>query len=463
MISQKKKVSPDEILNFIGFGPFQVIAFLLSGFTYFSYGCDISIFVFVGKSVSKQWNITTTEFAILPAATGIPNILGAFFFSILSDRFGRLWPYALCVGWVGLFSVASAFSNSFILLIVLRCLASFAIGGIVGFVNPTVIEFLPIRNRGTVTVLNMLMGSLGLCFSCGLAWWLIPTYPDQGWRYYVAASAVPIILMVIFRLSFHFESPRHLIAKGKLKKAWTIFESIAKINGKRLSDFASSTTCSICISKSTLDVKKETNKSSIFIQVLNIFHPNYLRRTLPMTVIIVTQTAGYLSSQLFLPNFLERVGVSTYFTLMVTSVAQLPGIILLSIIVEWPEFGRLNSLRFFSTLSAIFFILLTFIQNSITIPVFLVFIYFSTAPILGLNYTYISEAYPTSIRSITTAYFFMFQALTYIAGALLTSKAVDMPQPWLFPAVFAGCYLIQFLMALVLNYEPMGKKLQDTI
>lgn len=461
---EKKTVSPDEILNFIGFGPFQVIAFLLSSFTNFSYGCDITVFVFVGTSVSKTWNITTTEFAILPAATGLPNILGAFFFSVLSDRFGRLWPYALCAGWVGLFSLASAFANSFLLLIVFRCLASIAIGGLTGFVNPTVIEFLPTRNRGTVTVLNMLMSSLGMCFSCGLAWWLIPTYPDQGWRYYIAANAIPILLIAVFRLAFYFESPRHLIAKKKFEKAWKVFENMAKINGAKLSDFVSSAADSIDISGFTEgDINKKTARKSIFLQLLHIFHPSYLRRTLPLMVIVITQTIGYLSSQLFLPNFLERVGGSTYFTLMVTYVAQIPGILLLSIIVEWPEIGRLNSLRLFSTLAAVFFLLLTFIQTSVTIPIFLVFIYFSTAPILGLIYTYVSEAYPTSIRSISTAYFYTFQALTYVIGALLTSRAVDMPQHWLFPAVFAGSYIIQLLFGLVLNYEPLGKNLQDIL
>ena len=455
----KRKVSPDEILNFIGFGPFQVVAFLLASSTYLTYGCDGSLFIFVGRSVQKEWNISVTEYAILPAFTSIPNVLGAIFFSIMSDQFGRLWPYALCMGWITVFSVASAFSNSFYLLIALRCLASFAIGGISGFVNPTIVEFLPVLNRGKVMVLNIVVGSLGICLSCGLAWWLIPYYPVYGWRFYVIASGVPSALVCAFRLLFYFESPRFLITKGKVERAWKIFEIIARVNGRNLSEFACSKTCAIELT----EPRKRSNviSRSMWVQFLKMFHPSCLRITLPLTVIIVTETVGFLSSQLFLPNFLENVGVSTYFTIMVTSVAQLPGSLLLSIIVEWPEIGRLKSFRIFSSLSMIFFILLAFIQTPVSIPVFLILIYFSTAPIMGLIYSYISEFYPTSIRSVATAYFYICQALTNIVGSMAISKAVDIPQHWLFPAVFATCYFVQLMMGFIMNYEPLGRRLRD--
>ena len=454
----KKRVSSDDILDFIGFGPFQIAAFFLASFTYLTYGCDSSVLIFIGRSVEETWNITVTEYAILPAAVSVPNVVGAIFFGILSDIFGRVWPYALCMGWIGVFSFASAFSVDFYYLLVLRALASFGIGGIYGFINPTIVEFLPVKNRGKVMALNTILGSLGLCMSCGLAWWLIPSYPVSGWRYYIMACSVPAFLVCLVRLIFYFESPRFLISKGNPQRAWKIFGIISKINGKNLAEFASEKTCIILS-----EAEKNTSKLNepLLMQIVKIFHPSRLRITFLLTVIVVTQTVGFLSSQLFLPNFLKDVGVSVYFTIMVTSAAQIPGSLLLSIIVEWPEVGRLNSFRLFSAFSMVFFLLLAFIQTSVSIPVFLVLIYFSTAPITSLFYTYVSEYYPTSIRSVATAYFFIFQAVTNIAGSLSISRAVDAPMHWLFPAVFAACYGVQLLMGLLLNYESFGKKLVD--
>ena len=367
----EKKISPDDVLDFIGFGPFQVAALVLASATYLAYGCFASVIVFMGRSVENEFNITVTEYAILPAVISVPTVIGAIFFGVLSDLFGRVWPYALCMGWMSAFSAASAFSNSFYLLIALRSLASFGMGGMFGFINPTVIEFLPVKNRGKVLVLNVVVGSVGLCLSCGLAWWLIPSYPVYGWRYYIIASSVPVFLVFFIRVLFYFESPRYFINKGKLDKAWKIFEVISKINGKNIAEQFSGKTSILYVSDPSKSSDGENN--SLLMQTLKMFHLEKLRVTLPLTVIVVAETVGFMSSQLFLPIFLENVGASTYFTMMVIFAAQIPGNLLVSILIEWPEIGRLNSFRIFAALSMVFFVLLTFIQTSITIPVFLDF------------------------------------------------------------------------------------------
>jgi Na+/melibiose symporter-like transporter len=164
-----RKITADDVLNFVGFGPFQVIAVFLAGFTYFAYGVDASIFIYIGDNVRAQWNITGTEYAALPASTCFPNVVGAFLFSYLTDRFGRVWPYAICMIWIGVFSIVSAFANSFPLLVVLRCGASLGIGAVAGLTFPTLIEFLPVQNRGKASILNGVIGITGLCVSCGLA------------------------------------------------------------------------------------------------------------------------------------------------------------------------------------------------------------------------------------------------------------------------------------------------------
>ena len=452
-------ITADDILNFIGTGPFQFIAFLLAGLTYFAYGLDSSIFVFLSDSVMGEFNLTETEYTVLPATTGVSNVFGAFFFSYSTDRFGRVWPYALCLAWIGLASVASAFANSFPLLIILRLLASLGIGGISGLTFPTLIEFLPVKNRGKLTVLILLIATFGLCISSGFAWWLIPTYP-LGWRYYIVVGGMPMIFVAGFRLLFYFESPRYLIAIGKTNRAWKIFRAIAQFNCKDLTQFISFEKFTICITSVGGDKKK---RNFIFVRLLEIFKPQYLRRTIPISIIIITESFGYLSSQLFLPVFVERLNVNKYFVVLVSALAQIPGVILMSIIIEWRGVGRLNSLRFFSVLSAVFFLLLAIVQTEISIPVLVVFIYFSSYPILSLIYTYISEVYPTQIRSVSTSYFYCLQALSYLVGAFISNAVTDVKLHWLFPAVWSVIFAIQFGAGLVLNYEPYGRKLVDML
>ena len=140
---------------------------------------------------------------------------------------------------IGVFGIADAFSPSYAVLVSLRCLGSFGIGGITVIAIPTFIEFLPRKNRAKITVLTNLVPALGLSAASGLAWWLIPTYKKYGWRYFIIATMIPSLLASFFRIIFYFQSPRFLIAKKKYHQAWKVLSMMAWMNGKNLSHFIS--------------------------------------------------------------------------------------------------------------------------------------------------------------------------------------------------------------------------------
>ncbi len=91
-----------------------------------------------------------------------------------------MWPYAIILLQIAVFGLASGFSTTFAMLVVLRDLVSVSVEGAVIVLYPTLVEFLPVRNRGKVMVLVTLVQAVGACLTGGLAWWLIPTYPEKG-------------------------------------------------------------------------------------------------------------------------------------------------------------------------------------------------------------------------------------------------------------------------------------------
>ena len=454
-----RRLTPDDLLNFIGFGRFQVLAFLLAGLTYITYGFDVSVFIFVGTSVEDVWGLSNLAYAGALGATAIPNVIGVAISSFLADRIGRVWPYTLSLAICGVFGLASAFAPNFPVFIALRCLTSVGVGGVGVLTYPCLIEVLPVRNRGKMSVLVVLLPAIGLCIASGTAWFLLTHYHSYGWRYYIIATAIPSLFMVFYRLVFYYDSPRFLIVGGKLRKSWKVFSVMAKINGLKLTEFITEEDFYATFSTEARGSKKSTSVTLFF----SIFKPHYLRRTLCVTVLVITESFGYLGSTLFLPEYLHKLGQDLYFSIFVAFVAQIPGILFMSIIVEWPRVGRLNSMRLFSALSVVFFLLFGFIQTPVTISVFLVFLYFCMIPILSLIYTYISESYPTSIRAQATAYFFALQLLLSIIYPFVSGLIVGFDISWLYPAVWAGVFLVQFVAALVLNYEPYGKYLEDVV
>ena len=458
-----RKVDVDDIMEFIGFGPLQIIAYFLTGLSAVAFGFETLVLAFIGTPVQKEWSLNGVQYAILPSVTGVTNIIGGLFYGYLSDNYGRVWPYALAIANVAIFSLVSAFSPNFATMITLRALTSFGITGVVSIIIPTLAEFLPVKNRGKVLVLVFLIQAIGNCVTGGLAWWLIPTYKEKGWRYLVIATAIPSFISTLYRLVFFVESPRFLIAKGKFAKARKTLSLMARMNGKNLNDFLPEEKefqYSVSIEAKT----KETFLQS-FSKFLTIFKPPYLNRTICLSIIYPTVTMTYYASALFFPAVLKKqLGISNpYFTLFVGYLGQIPGILLMAIIIEWPRVGRLNSFRFFNLLSIVSFLLLAFVQTEVTIHVFMILIYFSLVPTIPLLYTYMSETYPTAVRSFALSFFNGLSAVGGIVIPFASGYLSDVSIPWLYPTVWAGMLIFQFVVSLLLRHETLGVNLTDTI
>ena len=456
------KVTVDDIMNYIGFGPLQMIAFCLAGLTTLTFGFDNALFSFIDIPVQKKWNLSDIQYAILPSMTGVTNIFGSIFYGYLSDQFGRVWPYVFILLNVGLPSLASAFSPTFATLVVLRATTSFAVTAAANIVFPTLIEFLPVRGRGKILVLIILIQAVGSCGCAGLAWWLIPTYPvEDGWRYLIIATAIPILFAALFRIVFYLQSPRFLLAKGRFKEARKVLSQMARVNGKRLSEFLPEH-----VELEELVIIEPQSEHSLWQTLKDfrvMFSKTYLRRTVLIGIIYPVQTLGYVGSSLFLPSILNNLTHKPYFNAFVGYLGQIPGVLLMSIIIEWRHVGRLNSLRFFTALTVVSFLLFAFIQNSVSIPVITILIYFSMVPNVPLLFTYMSECYPTSIRTLAVGFFNNITSLAFIAIPYISGYVSSITLPWLYPVVWAGLFGFQFIVSLFLNYETLGTELDDTV
>ena len=450
----------DDVLNFIGFGPFQLIAFFLGGVTYMSYALDDATFTFVNIKLTGLWNLTEFQFSILPAVTGVPNVIGALFFSYLGDVYGRVWPYALCIAVIGVFALASAFATSFLIFFVLRMIASIGVGGITSVLLPMLVEFMPVKSRGKVLVCVSLVQAVGYSAASGLAWWLIPTYEKNGWRYFIIAAAVPSLVTAGFRLMFYFQSPRFHVAKQQYAQAWRTLSIMSEMNGKDLNTFMQPEEL-----RYSLEHKQVEKKTILLKKSLTIFTLQYLRRTVCLSIMYMISSNAANVATTFLPAVLQDMGASPYFTPFVGYLAQIPGLMLMAIIIDWPEFGRLNSLRLYTLLTAVFFLLFAFVRTAVTIPLFVVLIYFFMQSLIPVLNTYISESYPTEIRAMAFGFIGLGNQFAGIGLPFLGGYLADLAKksPWLYSSVWSGMYFVQLVTSLILNQETRGRKLTDIV
>ena len=466
---QRRLATIDDALNYIGFGPFQVLAFLLAGLGYISYGLENVTFTFINEPIGNLWNMTTFHFSILPAMTSVSNIIGAVLFGSLTDLYGRVWPFSLCVGTVGVFTLASAFATSFWTFCVLRLIVSVGTGGIPTFIFPMLMEFLPVKNRGKIASLVKVVQMTGSCIAVGIAWWLIPTYTRNGWRYFVIAISIPSLCTAVLRIMFWVQSPRFLINKGDIKGAWNILNFMAKTNRKDLSGILCKDSLAAQYAEQKID-KRTSCKSTIcnlFKKYSSIFKRQYLRTTIILSLITMLSNAGDYGTTLFLPNILSALVPQQYlyFLPLAGLFARIPGVMFMSIIIEWPEVGRLRSLKLFGFLTALFLLLGGLVRTPVATSVFLLLVYFNQEPLTPLLDTYTSEFYPTGIRAVALAMTNLCADVLTIGTPILNGYIADKVHqlPWLFGVVSAAMYAIIFGLAFGLTKETRGKHLMDTI
>ena len=139
-------------------------------------------------------------------------------------------------------------------------------------------------------------------------------------------ALTPAFLTAAFRLIFYFQSPRYLLGKQKYTEAWKVLKFMAWMNGKNLSSFVEESKFS-----STVHTDKTTRPP--LKDLVIIFKRPYLRRTLCLTGLIITEISGYIGSTLFLPQELTKLNVDKYFSTLVAFIAQVPGVLFMAIIM----------------------------------------------------------------------------------------------------------------------------------
>ncbi len=157
---------------------------------------DFLLMVFVLRAIAADFRTDVKAVSVAVTITLAMRPLGALVFGMLGDRFGRRRILMLDVLLFSLFELASAFAPSLAVLIVLRALFGFAMGGEWGLGSALAMESIPSRARGLVS------GVLQAGYPCGfllasVAYGLL--FDHVGWRGMFAVGVLPALLVLYIR------------------------------------------------------------------------------------------------------------------------------------------------------------------------------------------------------------------------------------------------------------------------
>ena len=173
----------------------SLLGWALDAFDYF-------LLVFVLKEIAREFHADITVVNSALFLTLIARPVGALVFGRLSDRYGHRPILMVVVGLYSALAVASAFSPTLFILLSLRTLFGFAMGGVWGIGASLALETIPAKSRGLISGILQEGYPMGY-FLAAIANLFLPTI---GWRGMLALGILPALLIFYIQRSVR-ESP----------------------------------------------------------------------------------------------------------------------------------------------------------------------------------------------------------------------------------------------------------------
>lgn len=172
--------------------------------------------------LARLWHISPQQSGYLIGSAYVGQLGGAFLFSWLAERYGRVRSASIAVAIIAAMSLACALAQNFTALIACRLVQGIGIGGEMPVAAAYISELSPARGRGRFFLLYEMIFPIGLMAAGQAGAWLVPLW---GWRaiFLIGGTPCALISLLAARLP---ESPRWLISQGRLADAEKIVQQI---------------------------------------------------------------------------------------------------------------------------------------------------------------------------------------------------------------------------------------------
>ncbi|MFC5337293.1 MFS transporter [Leucobacter denitrificans] len=405
-------------------------------------GYDIGVIGAVLPAIADdpEWGLTPVELGGLASWSLVGMLIGALFIGTLSDRLGRKRMLLVSMTIFTVMQLGAALSPTPELFGLFRFLGGLGMGGIIPVGAALTIEYSAPNKRSLNYGLMYSGYSLGIVASAITSMLLLS---NLGWRWVIAAGAVPVLLIPIIAKLLP-ESLESLENRGQHDRAVTLAEKL------KISPYVPA------IPKQ-LDVHEPVSWQRILGQ---LFSPRYLRSTIFLWIALFAGLLLVYGLNSWLPSIMRASGYElgpALAFLLVFSLASAVG----GLGVGWlsDRYGAKSVLILFYLVGGIACLLMMF-PNSMLINLCLVGLSGIGAISTSLVLTaYITDYYPASIRATATGWALSFARIGAIMGPIVGGwlAALNVGTEWNFITFALVAVVAAIAVALVPN-KPLESR-----
>lgn len=386
-LDRKVILTLDELIDtHLPVGFFHHRLLLVVGLAWAADSMEFSLLSFLSICVGLEWNLSSSETALISSAVFIGELIGSLVWGQIADKYGRKSSFIMGCSIISIFGLLSGLSINFVMLCVCRCMCGFGVGGLF-IVSDLLAELMPLSHRGKYLIYVEYFWTIGSLFVAGLAWFLLNS---SGWRSLTLATVVPVAGSLFMAYFYLPESPRWLVSQKRIAEAESIIFDIASCNGTTLAPFHIS-----------YELENYNSPASQSYWKALITKP---MRKITLALLIIWGSFGFAYNGIIL--FVARIYSNSpsagtcsfnYSAIMINAGSELIGTFLATMLID--SWGRAKSQTFFYFIAA-FSILIIVFNSSKNVLLTAAFIARS-AVMAASNATWVitPELYPTKIRA----------------------------------------------------------------
>ncbi|XP_073143731.1 organic cation/carnitine transporter 7 [Henckelia pumila] len=485
MGDDSKTFTVDDALIALGFGNFQVLVLVYAGIGLVSEAMEMMLLSFVGPAVQSAWGLSAREESLITSIVFAGMLVGAYSSGIVSDMYGRRKGFLVTAAITAAAGFVSAFSPNLTFLVILRGLVGIGLGG-GPVLSSWFLEFIPAPERGTWMVVFSAFWTIGTILEASIAWFIMPRL---GWRWLLALSAIPSMILLIF-YCITPESPRYLCMKGRKNDALAILEKMARVNGRQLPS-------GVLVSDKCIELDEELDeledtklisprenasvrhkyvgsRKSVISLLWMLLSPELVRSTLLLWMVFFGNAFTYYGLVLLTTELNSNHDNCTqtklqsnnhqdvsYGDVFITSFAEFPGLLLSAATVD--KLGRKRSMAAMFFLCSIFLFPLVIHQPQSLTTGLLFGARICITATFTIVYIYAPELYPTSVRTTGVG---VASSVGRIGGMICPLVAVALIH-WCHQTIaiflFESVIILSGICVCLFPFETTGRGLSDTV